>query len=46
MGMCACLCLSVHMRSGRGDIACVCRSECLELVFVCLFVSVHACAHL
>ena len=43
MGMCACFCLSVHMRSGRGDIACVCRSECLEFVSVCVPVCVCPC---
>ena len=41
MGMYACLCLSVHVCSGRGDIAYVCGSECYEWVCVCLCPSVH-----
>ena len=41
MGMCACLCPSVHVRSGRGDVACVCGSECLE--WVCVPVCVCPC---
>ena len=41
MGMCACLCLSMHVCSGRGDIAYVCGSECYEWVCVCLCPSVH-----
>ena len=40
VGVCTCLCSSVHVWSGRGRHMCVCVSEYLERV--CLFISVHA----
>ena len=39
--MCACLCLSVHVCTGRDNNTCVCASECLEWVCFCLRPSVH-----